>query len=157
MIESLILRGKMGCPEEIAPVALFLASDESSYVNGGSWLSTAASSTAGNGRLNASNWATDNVHALCPACYGHYPGLVLILRQVSGGPAAMSLSETDEEPVCCFHLRHSGETKLDLFFESPRRPISTELARVSSTRLLNFESANCLRFAGAMSISRTWN
>jgi NAD(P)-dependent dehydrogenase (short-subunit alcohol dehydrogenase family) len=32
--ESLIPRGKMGRPEEIASVALFLASDESSYVNG---------------------------------------------------------------------------------------------------------------------------
>jgi len=34
MFESLILRGKMGCPEEIATVALFLASDEASFVNG---------------------------------------------------------------------------------------------------------------------------
>ena len=33
-IESLIPRGKMGSPEEIATVALFLASDDSSYVNG---------------------------------------------------------------------------------------------------------------------------
>ena len=32
--ESLIPRGSMGRPEEIASVALFLASDESSYVNG---------------------------------------------------------------------------------------------------------------------------
>jgi NAD(P)-dependent dehydrogenase (short-subunit alcohol dehydrogenase family) len=32
--ESLIPRGKMGRPEEIANVALFLASDDSSYVNG---------------------------------------------------------------------------------------------------------------------------
>jgi len=34
MFESLIPRGKMGRPEEIAAVALFLASEESSYVNG---------------------------------------------------------------------------------------------------------------------------
>src|ERR1700719_3182522 len=34
MFESLIPRGKMGRPEELAAVALFLASDESSYVNG---------------------------------------------------------------------------------------------------------------------------
>lgn len=32
--ESLIPRGQMGRPEEIASVALFLASDDSSYVNG---------------------------------------------------------------------------------------------------------------------------
>jgi NAD(P)-dependent dehydrogenase (short-subunit alcohol dehydrogenase family) len=32
--ESLIPRGKMGRPEEIASVALFLASDDSTYVNG---------------------------------------------------------------------------------------------------------------------------
>jgi hypothetical protein len=32
--ESLIPRRKMGRPEEIASVALFLASDDSSYVNG---------------------------------------------------------------------------------------------------------------------------
>jgi NAD(P)-dependent dehydrogenase (short-subunit alcohol dehydrogenase family) len=32
--ESLIPQGKMGRPEEIATVALFLASDDSSYVNG---------------------------------------------------------------------------------------------------------------------------
>jgi NAD(P)-dependent dehydrogenase (short-subunit alcohol dehydrogenase family) len=32
--ESLIPRGKMGQPEEIATVAVFLASDDSSYVNG---------------------------------------------------------------------------------------------------------------------------
>jgi NAD(P)-dependent dehydrogenase (short-subunit alcohol dehydrogenase family) len=32
--ESLIPRGEMGRPEEIASVALFLASDDSSYVNG---------------------------------------------------------------------------------------------------------------------------
>jgi NAD(P)-dependent dehydrogenase (short-subunit alcohol dehydrogenase family) len=32
--EALIPRGKMGRPEEIATVALFLASDDSSYVNG---------------------------------------------------------------------------------------------------------------------------
>jgi NAD(P)-dependent dehydrogenase (short-subunit alcohol dehydrogenase family) len=34
MFESLIPRGKMGRPEEIATVALFLASNDSSYVNG---------------------------------------------------------------------------------------------------------------------------
>lgn len=33
-LESLIPRGKMGDPKEIATVALFLASDDSSYVNG---------------------------------------------------------------------------------------------------------------------------
>ena len=32
--ESLIPRGKMGRPEEIATIALFLASGDSSYVNG---------------------------------------------------------------------------------------------------------------------------
>lgn len=32
--EALILRGKMGCPEEIATMALFLVSADSSYVNG---------------------------------------------------------------------------------------------------------------------------
>jgi NAD(P)-dependent dehydrogenase (short-subunit alcohol dehydrogenase family) len=32
--ESVIPRGKMGRPEEIATVALFLASNDSSYVNG---------------------------------------------------------------------------------------------------------------------------
>ncbi len=32
--ESLIPRGKMGRAEEIASVALFLASEDSSYVNG---------------------------------------------------------------------------------------------------------------------------
>jgi hypothetical protein len=34
MFESLIPRGKMGRPKEIASAALFLASDDSSYVNG---------------------------------------------------------------------------------------------------------------------------
>jgi NAD(P)-dependent dehydrogenase (short-subunit alcohol dehydrogenase family) len=34
MFESLIPRGNMGRPEEIATVALFLASDDSSFVNG---------------------------------------------------------------------------------------------------------------------------
>jgi len=33
-LESMIPRGKMGRPEEIASVALFLASNDSSYVNG---------------------------------------------------------------------------------------------------------------------------
>ena len=32
--ESLIPRGKMGRPKEIATVALFLAADDSSFVNG---------------------------------------------------------------------------------------------------------------------------
>jgi NAD(P)-dependent dehydrogenase (short-subunit alcohol dehydrogenase family) len=34
MFESLIPRGTVGRPEEIASVALFLASDDSSFVNG---------------------------------------------------------------------------------------------------------------------------
>jgi NAD(P)-dependent dehydrogenase (short-subunit alcohol dehydrogenase family) len=34
MFESLIPRGKMSRPEEIATVALLLASDDSSFVNG---------------------------------------------------------------------------------------------------------------------------
>ena len=34
MFESLIPRGTMGQSEEIATVALFLASDDSSFVNG---------------------------------------------------------------------------------------------------------------------------
>jgi NAD(P)-dependent dehydrogenase (short-subunit alcohol dehydrogenase family) len=34
VFESLIPRGNMGRPEEIATVALFLASDDSSYLNG---------------------------------------------------------------------------------------------------------------------------
>jgi NAD(P)-dependent dehydrogenase (short-subunit alcohol dehydrogenase family) len=34
MFESLIPRGKMGRPEEIATISLFLASDDSSFVNG---------------------------------------------------------------------------------------------------------------------------
>jgi len=34
LFESLVPRGKMGRPEEIATVALFLASDDSSFVNG---------------------------------------------------------------------------------------------------------------------------
>jgi NAD(P)-dependent dehydrogenase (short-subunit alcohol dehydrogenase family) len=34
MFESQIPRGKMGRPEEIATVALFLASDDSRFVNG---------------------------------------------------------------------------------------------------------------------------
>jgi hypothetical protein len=34
MFESLIPRGKMGRPEEIATVALFLAANDSSFVNG---------------------------------------------------------------------------------------------------------------------------
>jgi NAD(P)-dependent dehydrogenase (short-subunit alcohol dehydrogenase family) len=32
--EALIPRGEIGRPEELASVALFLASDDSSYVNG---------------------------------------------------------------------------------------------------------------------------
>jgi NAD(P)-dependent dehydrogenase (short-subunit alcohol dehydrogenase family) len=42
MFESLIPRGTMGQLEEIATVALSLASDDSSFVNG-SWPSTGAS------------------------------------------------------------------------------------------------------------------
>ena len=34
LFQSLIPRGKIGRPEEIATVALFLASDDSSFVNG---------------------------------------------------------------------------------------------------------------------------
>ena len=34
LFESLILPGKMGRPEAIATVAVFLASDDSSFVNG---------------------------------------------------------------------------------------------------------------------------
>jgi NAD(P)-dependent dehydrogenase (short-subunit alcohol dehydrogenase family) len=34
MFESLIPRGKMGHPGEVAAAALFLASDDSSFVNG---------------------------------------------------------------------------------------------------------------------------
>jgi NAD(P)-dependent dehydrogenase (short-subunit alcohol dehydrogenase family) len=34
MFESLMPRGNMGRPEEIVTAALFLASDDSSYVNG---------------------------------------------------------------------------------------------------------------------------
>jgi NAD(P)-dependent dehydrogenase (short-subunit alcohol dehydrogenase family) len=34
MFESLIPRGKMGRPEEIARTILFLASDDSSYITG---------------------------------------------------------------------------------------------------------------------------
>jgi NAD(P)-dependent dehydrogenase (short-subunit alcohol dehydrogenase family) len=34
MFESLIPRGTMGQPDEIATVAVFLASDDSSFVNG---------------------------------------------------------------------------------------------------------------------------
>ena len=34
LFESLVPRGKMGRPEEIATVALFLASDDSNFVNG---------------------------------------------------------------------------------------------------------------------------
>ena len=34
MFESLIPQGKMGRPEDIATVGLFLASDDSSYANG---------------------------------------------------------------------------------------------------------------------------
>jgi NAD(P)-dependent dehydrogenase (short-subunit alcohol dehydrogenase family) len=40
--ESLIPRGEMGRPEEIATIALFLASDDSSYVNGMELVPTAA-------------------------------------------------------------------------------------------------------------------
>ncbi len=40
LFESLIPRGKMGQPEGIATLALFLASDDSSFVNG---VETAAS------------------------------------------------------------------------------------------------------------------
>lgn len=40
--EALIPRGQNGSPEEIATVALFLASNDSSFVMGWSWLSTVA-------------------------------------------------------------------------------------------------------------------